>query len=365
MLAECAAQADVVVIPTPISLHAAMHRSAIKAGLAVYLEKPPTLDPAELDEMIVVEKRARIPTVVGFNFIVEPERLALKARLLAGEFGVLREVRTLARWPRRAGYFRRNAWAGRLLTDAGRPLLDSCFGNAMAHYVHNTLHWAGGRAQLDWGEPVEVRAQLARAHVIDGADTFLVAARTADGVALRLAFTHAAAGHSVQRETIVCEDATLVYVVGSHCEITFNDGRTERHALPPFDPLYSNHLDYQCCLRGEAVRPSTRLADAVPFVNLNALTYVSSRHIADFVPRRVRWTKAVDPDERRADVEGLDMAMEAFLSEERWLSSDLLCDSCSLRLGVPDPATLNQLPELGTVLHAIRAARTSDFAFDL
>src|SRR5690242_17287217 len=58
MLDGCARQLDVVTIPTPVPLHAEMHRACIERGLAAYLEKPPTLNPDELDAMLLEESKA-------------------------------------------------------------------------------------------------------------------------------------------------------------------------------------------------------------------------------------------------------------------------------------------------------------------
>ena len=90
MLAACGRDLDLVVIPTPINLHAEMHAAVTALGLPAYLEKPPTLDHAELERMITADSRAGKSSLVGFNFIIEKQRLALKERLLAGEFGGLR-----------------------------------------------------------------------------------------------------------------------------------------------------------------------------------------------------------------------------------------------------------------------------------
>ncbi|MFI5357877.1 MAG: Gfo/Idh/MocA family protein [Opitutales bacterium] len=48
MLAACHRELDLLVVPTPIQLHAEMHRAGTELGLPVYLEKPPTLDYLEL-----------------------------------------------------------------------------------------------------------------------------------------------------------------------------------------------------------------------------------------------------------------------------------------------------------------------------
>ncbi len=102
MLDACHRGLDLVVVPTPINLHAEMHAAATALGLPVYLEKPPTLDHAELEQMITADGRARKSSLVGFNFIIEKPRLALKERLLAGEFGAIRGATLSALWPRPA-----------------------------------------------------------------------------------------------------------------------------------------------------------------------------------------------------------------------------------------------------------------------
>src|SRR3954471_17537518 len=55
MLEACHRQLDMVVIPTPIQLHAEMHAATTALGLPAYVEKPPTLDHLELDKMIAAD----------------------------------------------------------------------------------------------------------------------------------------------------------------------------------------------------------------------------------------------------------------------------------------------------------------------
>ncbi len=349
MLSACAGELDMVVIPTPIPLHAEMHRACVERGLAVYLEKPPTLDPTELEEMIACDAGASQATLVGFNFIIEPPRLALKRRIVAGEFGAIREGRLLARWPRPEHYFQRNSWAGRLLSPDGRLILDSCFGNAMAHFVHNILFWTGGPTLMQWASLEQVRAELYRAHAIEGADTFFVQATTHEGAVLRFALTHACHGPSCQIETIVCEQATITYVVGSHTEIVWRDGRRERAALPPFDTVFENHREYYRYLRGEATRPATRLVDSRPFVHINNLAYLSSGTIAVHPADRVSTRRDGQDQTLYYHVEGLAEAMEAFLETGVW-PGEHGWRTQSARL-----ATVADLPRLDEAIRAIAA----------
>jgi predicted dehydrogenase len=318
MLHVCGHELDLLVVPTPIPLHAEMHRAGVERGIAVYLEKPPTLDYAELEQMIATDRFAKKSTLVGFNFIIEPARLALKARMLAGEFGPVREARLLAQWPRPVSYFSRNNWAGRLLGSDDRVILDSCFGNAMAHFVHNLFFWAGTGELMTWDEPETVRAELYRAHAIEGADTFFVESHTAGGVVLRFALTHVSAGKHINTETVVCENASIHYSVGDHAEIRWNDGRVESVTLDSFDALSANHLDYYRYLRGETARPATTLSDARPFVMINNLAYISSGIIAPLPTEGIQSILNAENGGRYLTMEGLPTALTNFLSFGSW-----------------------------------------------
>ncbi|MDX2082217.1 MAG: Gfo/Idh/MocA family oxidoreductase [Terrimicrobiaceae bacterium] len=282
MLARHARELDVVIIPTPIPLHAEMHQAAVEAGLAAYLEKPPTLDPDELEDMIERDRRARVPTLVGFNFIAEPVRQGLKRRLLSGEFGSLRSARLIGLWGRSASYYRRTGWAGRLIGDDGRLILDSCLGNGLSHHVHNLLHWAGLSGPDDWARPTRVLSQLLRAHPIQGPDTVFLSAETGPGIRLRLALSHACHGPDLHVETLDCDQARIEYITHSRATICWKDGAEERITLPAFDAQTENLMALIECVKGLRPKPPTTLVDCRPFVHLHALAYVSSGQIADW-----------------------------------------------------------------------------------
>jgi len=322
MLEACHSQLDALVVPTPIQLHAEMHAAATSLGLPCYIEKPPTLDHAELERMIAADARARKASLVGFNFIIERARLSLKERLLAGEFGAIRGATLAALWPRPASYFARNDWAGRLLAPDGRVVLDSCFGNAMAHFVHNLLFWTGGPELFSWAQLAAVRAELYRGHRIEGADTFFVEADTTAGVTMRFALSHACAGASTHSEIVLCDKATLRYAVGRHIEIRWNDGHSEKVTLEPFDALVENHLDYIRYLRGESARPATTLADSRPFVALNDLAHVSSRRITPIPHDQVSGVRDEKEQKDYLHVSGMAAAHENFLSRGVWPSAN-------------------------------------------
>lgn len=320
MLDACGRQLDLVVVPTPINLHAEMHRACVELGIPVYLEKPPTLDYIELEEMITRDQQARKSSLVGFNFIIEKPRRALKERVLAGEFGALQAVTLAALWPRPADYFKRASWAGRLMME-GRVVLDSCLGNALAHFVHNIFFWAGSPGVSSWGQLAAVRAELYRAHAIEGADTFFIEADTIEGVSLRFALSHACSGPSTHCETLICANAEIRYIVGRDAEIHWRDGRIERIPIEPFDGLMDNHLDYHAYLRGEKDRPATYLVDARPFVHLNDLAHISSGIIAPFPAAMVSDLREEKEQKDYINVTGMQNAVNSFIAHGIWPST--------------------------------------------
>jgi predicted dehydrogenase len=317
MLAASHRELDYVVTPTPIRLHSEMHDAITSFGIPAYVEKPPTLDFAELEKMILADTRARKSSLVGFNFIVEKSRLALKERLLSGEFGAIRGGTLSALWPRPSGYFARNGWSGRLMID-GHIVLDSCFGNAMAHFVHNMLFWTGTPGLYSWAKIAAVRAELYRAHAIEGADTFFVEADLATGCTLRFALSHACAGASTSSETVICEKAILRYAVGGQIEVSWKDGRTERISSGPFDGLEENHLEYCRYMRGETSRPATTLEDSRPLVILNDLAHVSSGSIHPIPPHLVTQERDEKEQKEYIGVSGMGKIVDNFLGRGIW-----------------------------------------------
>jgi predicted dehydrogenase len=279
LLAAHTGAIDLITLPTPVPLHESMHRTCVEHGIPVYLEKPPSLDPEELDRMIAVDARARVPTWVGFNFIRDPVRQAVKRRILAGEFGALRMVRISASWIRTDAYYARADWAGRLLL-RGRLVLDGPLGNAMAHLVHDAMHWAGP-AQDSWAQPQRVRASLLRGHAIQGADTALVEVET-DGAPVRISLTHAGGTEVGAVEELHCDGAVIRMFpdLPERCRI-LRPGKAEEVLCDQDGDHVVANLRTSCRLvRSDGVsRPATTLADSRPFVQLNALAHVSTGRI--------------------------------------------------------------------------------------
>ena len=296
---------SLLTLPTPIPLHAAQHAMAVEAGVACYLEKPPSLWWPEFQAMRGIDRGA---TQVGFNFVGDPFRRSLKGRILAGEFGALREATLHAVWPRDAAYYARNDWAGRLRVGE-RWVLDSCIGNALAHYVQNLLFWCGTEGVDSVGRVREVRAWLGRTRPIESYDTALVEAQVEDAT-VRIGATHGAGANS-DRETLVFERARITFDRWDRARI--DGGETIASEIPDQGALLRHNLAQTLdFVAGRRDRPTTRLADAASFVALCDLALVSSGAIHE--------------------VRGLDLG--GFVEEGRWPA------------GVPETVGMDDLPRL-------------------
>ncbi|RYG24836.1 Gfo/Idh/MocA family oxidoreductase [bacterium] len=301
MLGRHANELDVVTLPVPVPLHAPMHRQVVDMGLACYLEKPPTLWWPEYEAMMAVESRAVRPTQVGFNFIGDPFRQGIKARIDAGEFGKLKDASLLAVWPRDDKYYARASWAGRK-TLSGKPVLDNPLGNAMAHHVQNLLFLSGAN------EIVEVRARLLRAHPIESFDTAFVSAQLPSGVELRFAATHADSGAHFERETLTFENAKVVFTAWNRAEI-HRDGNVE-HLVSEI-PNHGAMLEHNLAAYLDGIAP-TPLSACGPFVSLIDLAFLSSGGVQPIAPSRITQRDG------KVSVDGLFDDLNAFAEDGIW-----------------------------------------------
>ena len=344
MLNAHASELDLVTIPTPVPVHVEMHRLAVELGIPVYLEKPPTLDIVELNNMLHVEQKVRRETNVGFNFIMEQQRQELKRRLLAGEFGKLLKVGFTGLWPRTRAYYQRAPWAGRLMLN-DHIVLDSPIGNALAHYVHNVLYWAGTAQIQHWADITWVQAELYRAHDIEGADTVFLTASTDNGVLLEIAVSHACEGESKHREWLVCENAIINYTTYRSYEIMWNNGRSERDDLSE-TTLLDNIAAHCVYLRSKSQfsRPVTRLADCQPFVTINDLAYISSASIFQIPENYLRIHPSTNSE--TVAINNIDAIVNTFIESGRFPSQQGISWAYSGKV-----TAVTELTKLPTVIH--------------
>lgn len=312
MLTAGKAAPDVAIIATPIHLHAGMHEACVNRDVACYLEKPPTLDPQELERMINVDLRAKYASHVGFHFIHQKERLALKQRMMTAEFGPLKRVAFLGLGKRTSAYYQRNGWAGRLRL-GDQLVLDSCFGNAFSHYLNNLLFLAGLDDLHSWARPREAETELYRANAIETADTVFASGRLHNDVEFRIAASHACPDENISLELLEFERATVRIEATRSLEITHLGRRREQAILPPAS-LSENLMGYFDYLAGSRPRPWVRLEDCRSFVHLNALLYMSAPRIVSVSPKYIE-SIAEGDSALSFTIQGVQTAAAQFVSD--------------------------------------------------
>ncbi len=78
---------DAVVIATPVPTHFELARQALQAGKHVFVEKPPAMHAAEMDELVRMAEERGLVLMPGHLLLYHPGVLKLKELIDAGELG--------------------------------------------------------------------------------------------------------------------------------------------------------------------------------------------------------------------------------------------------------------------------------------
>ncbi len=78
---------DAVVVATPVPTHYALAKQALEAGKHVFVEKPPAMRAAEMDELVTLAADRDLVLMPGHLLLYHPGVLKLKELVDAGELG--------------------------------------------------------------------------------------------------------------------------------------------------------------------------------------------------------------------------------------------------------------------------------------
>lgn len=228
---------DLVVVGTPLHLHADQVCEAFSHGCHVVVEKPLTISMEEARRMVSARDKAGKKLGVGFQLCADEAMLALKADADRGLFGKPVLMKAIVLWPRGNAYYHRGSgWAGKRTTANGTPIYDNVLSNATAHYLMNALFLAD--------EPIaDFECRTYRANPIETYDTAVLKGHTVSGVEVFIAVSHAAGPHLQQNPLLVYEyeNATLCYGAAgeenTRFTARFKDGTTKAYPT-----MYAKHL---------------------------------------------------------------------------------------------------------------------------
>ena len=88
---------EAVVIVTPTSTHAALIEAALRAGKAIWSEKPIALDLAETDRVVALWRETDLPVQLGFMRRFDPGYVRAKELIASGELGRIEQFRSYSR----------------------------------------------------------------------------------------------------------------------------------------------------------------------------------------------------------------------------------------------------------------------------
>ena len=88
---------DAVVIVTPTSTHASLIEACLRAGKAVWSEKPIALDLAETDRIVALWRETGVPVQLGFMRRFDPGYVRAKQLIDSGQLGRVEQFRAYSR----------------------------------------------------------------------------------------------------------------------------------------------------------------------------------------------------------------------------------------------------------------------------
>jgi len=229
---------DLVVLCTPIPLHAPQATRCLAAGSNVLCEKPAAATVRDAMAMRAAERRAGGRFLaIGFQWSFSAAVRTLKSDIRSGALGRPLRMKTMALWPRDSAYYQRNGWAGRIRDDSGAWVFDSPLSNATSHYLHNMFYLLG-RDESSAAAPVSVASELYRANPIENFDTAALRIATDVGAELLFLTTHACRIRMGPVSVFEFEEGVVTYAwsLGNALRARLRDGSTRDYGQPDEKP---------------------------------------------------------------------------------------------------------------------------------
>ena len=260
MLDAMKGKCDAVYIATSIGSHEYFTTEAAKRGYHVHLEKPPAATVQEVDHMQEALEAAGRLCIVGFQGMYAENIIFLKQRIVEGRLGAVRSLTCCACSPRKASYYNRNDWPGKLRM-GDKWTLDGPAMNAISHQIMSMLCLASPEANHS-AVPTAVRAEMYAAGPVESHDTAAIEIQTAEGPSVYFLASHCTDGaHEIGIE-IEAEKAKVTWDRKQGVTITYADGTEESCGKGEISPLKAMVSSFSSNFHGTASESSA--ASSVP-----------------------------------------------------------------------------------------------------
>ena len=117
-------QPDVLHVCTPHYLHVPMTQYALERGINVFMEKPPAITLAQLDQLKQAVYASKAKLGLCYQNRYNPSYRAAKEFIASGAAGKVLGARGLVTWNRPAPYYTQSEWRGKLATEGGGVLIN-------------------------------------------------------------------------------------------------------------------------------------------------------------------------------------------------------------------------------------------------
>lgn len=313
-------EADLVIVSTPIHLHARMGIDVMEAGYDLLLEKPPAALIDDVDRLIEVSERTGRRCAVNFSSLPLEARSQINEWLEQGKIGDVQAVKAIGLWQRTEGYYNRTPWAGKL-SIGGQPVLDGTVMNPFAHTLHMVLQLATLPA-LSKGaqnEPTQVQAELYRANAIEGEDTSCIRVEMSGGPSAYF-YATVCANNPVVKPRVMIEGTGGTITCDYTESVTLQNGEeTLRYDNPEQWPMTSNLMNFIRVLRGEEQELRSPLAKARLYMQAANGAFESASPIVtvpeDYIARHL-----LKDDQLSICIEGIEAEMNKAFDSRKLLS---------------------------------------------
>ncbi|ORX39555.1 oxidoreductase family, NAD-binding Rossmann fold domain protein [Kockovaella imperatae] len=196
---------NIVIVSTPIHIHALIAKEALLAGANVYLEKPPFACMADFEHLLCVQRETGLAVQVGFQSLGSTALEAFDADEM--KIGHIKAVRAMGLWLRKKAYWNRSPWVGKRSLD-NVWVMDGVATNALSHAVVTGLRIAGARRVDD---VLDVQVEGYRANPVDSDDTISIRITLRQGPIITAGLTLCASEQVSPVIEVVGERGTAVF----------------------------------------------------------------------------------------------------------------------------------------------------------